>query len=284
MTFTTVTIVPARVLWGVTDGLALEALLILFALCIYAVLCLRGTTLRAPAAWAVISTAALLLVAIRPDVSAAARFAVAATTFCPLMAVLGAKRPQDKGWQFVVATLWLVLVWPAAQAHLMYDGKLQLFVAWKLFVVGLIALGPLNYLATRNWFSSLLVAVGQTALLCDFLWQAPPEWRERQLPVAALCFLIAAALAARPSNATPAGEALAERTGQWLKFRDAYGAFWALRVLGRVNETAGLRRWPMRLTWQGFEIEDDTAPTKEQLVELDQALGSLLRRFVRDQS
>ena len=65
----------------------------------------------------------------------------------------------------------------------------------------------------------------------------------------------------------------------WLQFRDAYGAFWALRILGRVNETAELQQWPMRLEWQGFATTDDASPTELQLAEVEQCFETLLRRF-----
>ena len=82
--------------------------------------------------------------------------------------------------------------------------------------------------------------------------------------------------------APPAGgdsRSLAAHTHQWQKFRDAYGAFWALRILGRANQTAELRDWPMRLSWTGFEISADDKPTAQQLAELDQTMSTLLRRF-----
>ncbi len=44
------------------------------------------------------------------------RYLVAITTFLPGMAVLGAKRPQHWGWQFIVATLWVTLAWPALES------------------------------------------------------------------------------------------------------------------------------------------------------------------------
>ncbi len=82
--------------------------------------------------------------------------------------------------------------------------------------------------------------------------------------------------------APPAGgdsRSLAAHTHQWQKFRDAYGAFWALRILGRANQTAELRDWPIRLTWTGFYFLGEMEPTAEQLAELDQTMATLLRRF-----
>ena len=144
------------------------------------------TTLAGPCLWAISVTVFLtVLVDHQFDAdshgSALVRFALAAATFCPLMAVLGAKRPQHRGWQWVVASLWLVLVWPAGQAALAGVG-LELFIAWKLFLLGLIALGVVNYLPTRHWLAALLVAAGQLALLWEFLGSANPAKQVGDFP------------------------------------------------------------------------------------------------------
>ncbi len=248
---------------------------------------LRATTLAAPCLWAALSATCLAVGALlEPKLDgislSAFRFAIAATTLCPLMAVLGAKRPQDRGWQWVVLSLWIVLVWPAAQAVLLPAGiRVELFAAWKLFLWCLIGVGLLNYLPTQNWRAAILVAVGQVLFLREHLWlgaSRSPEWD----PLVGLgCLLSAAALVAYPRNTLEAQQTtLDSLTVRWLSFRNSYGAFWALRILGRVNHAAELRDWPMRLHWSGFEMLEDRQPTEEQLAELEQTLATLLRRFV----
>ena len=248
----------------------------------------RGTTLAAPCVWVGISATCLAALAFLQTGDAdtlgmsVLRFAVAASTLTPVVAVLGAKRPQDRGWQWVVLTLWLIVVWPALQALANPAGpRVELFAAWKLFLVGLVAMGPLNYLATRQWFASLLVAAGQLILFGEFLgYGTDSEWR---LPTAVGCFLMAALLVALRKLASPATNApLAEPTARWLRFRDSFGAFWGLRIMQRVNETATLRDWPVRLTWSGFESVIDQQPPEisvTQVAEIGQALDALLRRF-----
>ena len=244
---------------------------------------LRGTTLTAACAWATISTLCLAGIAFLGPGPTAIRFSLLATTFCPLMAVLGAKRPQDKGWQWVVASLWAVLVWPAGQAVLVRSESLHLFVAWKLFLAGLILLGPLNYLPTRFWSASLLVALGQIVLLGEYLWQVPTESAAWLPSAAAACFAVAALIVGWSCRSRRRSEKnqgpLAAHTRRWRDFRDAYGAFWALRILGRVNQTAELCDWPLHLTWAGFEQSSEKEPTMEQLAEVDQTMSTLLRRF-----
>ena len=249
---------------------------------------LRATTLAAPCLWVALSASCLAFGAMLETKLdgiglSAFRFAIAATTLCPLMAVLGAKRPQDRGWQWVVLSLWIVLVWPAVQAVLLPAGvRVELFVAWKLFLWGQIGVGLLNYLPTQNWRAAILVAMGQALLLREHLWlgeSLSPEWNPL---VGVGCLLSAAALVSIRRETLPAAHQppLSNFNSQWLSYRNHYGAFWALRILGRVNQTAELRDWPLQLHWSGFETLEDRQLTEEQLAELEQTLTTLLRRFV----
>ncbi|MES1213155.1 MAG: hypothetical protein ABUL64_01075, partial [Singulisphaera sp.] len=81
----------------------------------------RGTTLVAPWCWAIVAVALVAAVdgaallsgsGMTPAWLSAARYLAAIATFCPLMAVLGAKRPQDRAWQLIVLALWFVLALP----------------------------------------------------------------------------------------------------------------------------------------------------------------------------
>lgn len=241
----------------------------------------RGTTLRAPLVWAGISSALLAVMSLSHEATAdsagrwsAVAFVLGVETLCPLVAVLGAKRPQDRGWQWVVVSLWAVLAWPGLQAIVMPVGpQFELFAAWKLFVCGLIVLGPLNYLPTRYWLSALLVALGQSFLLTEPLGLGGATgWH---LPLCLLCFLSAAVWAKLRGTATSKDPL----TRRWLRFRDMFGAFWAMRIQQRVNEIARLRDWPVQLTWVGFEaVHGD--PSDAQITEIDKSLDTLLRRFV----
>ncbi len=288
------TIVSATAIagWAPDQWFTVGALLVLLWLLFRGLVRLSGTTLAAACLWALISTLSLAVVAFCANFPgtilsvglSALRFAAVATTLCPLMAVLGAKRPQDKGWQWVVVTMWMVLMWPAGQAVLLRSGNLELFIAWKLFLASLVAIGLLNYLPTRFWLASLLVALGQIVLLSEYLGSIPMDATRWLLPIGVGCFLSAAGMVTwqcRPVTPPAGGDSrsLAAHTRQWRKFRDSYGAFWALRILGRANQTAELRGWPMRLTWTGFNPLGESEPTAEQLTELDQTMSTLWRRF-----
>jgi uncharacterized membrane protein YhaH (DUF805 family) len=240
----------------------------------------RGTTLAAPLAWAIASAAALALVegalawngpAVSASTGSLLRYVAAVGTFCPLMAVLGAKRPQDRGWQWIVLSLWIILLVPAGQAWASQArGQFELPLAWKLLVVGLMSLTVLNYCPTQRVAAPLLVVMGQFFLLAPFFapTHVPPE-----NTLGGIFYLALAAVAARGMrrdatadsgdgvNTATKGDGsrfltpddqLAAFTQRWLNFRDAWGAFWALRILHRINETATLSHWPVRLQWNGF--------------------------------
>lgn len=238
----------------------------------------QGTTLRAPLVWTILAVVLLAVLAAvdGPALPGAWRFVVAASVFCPLMAVLGAKRPQDRGWQWVVVSLWLVVAWPAVQTLALGSGiGFELFPVWKLFVTGLLVVGLLNYLPTRCWLTALMTVAGQTLLLGESLgWMDSTPWH---LPAALACFVVAALVVwLRPA---PTGDVSDSR---WLRLRDGFGAFWGLRILQRVNETATLRNWPVRLHWSGFAPLSPDCPdvlTTVQEAEIQQTLDTLLRRF-----
>jgi hypothetical protein len=254
---------------------------------------LRGSTLAAPAAWAVAAAASVaaveLALAWNAEPAATlgaslARYAAAVGVCCPLTAVLGAKRPQDRGWQWIVLSLWIVLLVPAGQAWAGHtSNQLVLPYPWRALLAALVMLGPLNYLPTRWAGAAVLATIGQLLLLKPWLFgdgepSATSAWALAALLLAAL---LATLTRRRSANAAPSPP-LEEFTYRWLNFRNNWGAFWALRILNRINETAVLSNWPVRLHWNGFAPLDAAAPTEldERIAaHITQTLDSLLRRF-----
>ena len=92
----------------------------------------RGSTAMPAALWAVAACGGLSLESgLRaagglndPAASAGVRLAVGAMMLCPGMSLLGAKRPQHRVWQLIVASLWMVLLMPALSARLARPGSL----------------------------------------------------------------------------------------------------------------------------------------------------------------
>lgn len=242
---------------------------------------LRGTTLLAPWVWAIACVAFWTGVEVFSNESrnyhpAALYYLAAAGTFCPMMAVMGAKRPQDRGWQWIVLSLWVVLALPVAQ-HMLFtrSQSFTVFAAWPLFLGVLVALELLNYLPTRFAVGAGLFAASQSLLLSHSLDWVPsinhaPNWAAWLACAAVASTWLLTSLSSAPCLLSP--------STRWLRFRNAFGAFWALRVLQRVNQTAKIQNWPVRLQWSGFrELPGRNDPLPVEAME--QCLGTLLRRF-----
>lgn len=256
----------------------------------------QGTTLVGPWCWMLASlfligsTQLAVAFANRGPARAAADwetavlFAAAASSFCPLMSLLGAKRPQDRGWHFVVLSLWVILVLPVAESLVLRHGQMpDVHGARSWFMLILIALGIANSLATRFWFPAILFGGGQLLMLADSL----PIVREfvDASPVifgfscCATAAVIATQLAVRGAAVRGSLDAV------WRDFRDAFGLLWALRVAEQINLAARSSNWPLSLRWHGFTDErgqtldwDSLPPDARKL--LRQVVHNLLRRFV----
>ena len=154
---------------------------------------LRGSTLTGPWLWSIVAIGGLLAVeviqlteAIAAPLVAALRFAVACLSLCPLMSLLGAKRPQHAAWHLIVASLWLVAVLPAASAYLLRRSPaIELHGIRVGLIAALVAIGLVNYFPTRFWKSACLVAAGQLLLFSPVVTGVP--WNEGWLAQLARC-------------------------------------------------------------------------------------------------
>jgi hypothetical protein len=243
---------------------------------------LAGTTLVSPWAW---SVAALLSVAgaeivigLNSSISLnwrmGLRYAAAMATFTPIMALLGAKRPQDRGWQFIVFSLWAILALPSFEWLLFGEIK-ELHPARLWFLLILVGIGALNGIATRRWLASACYAAGQGVLIAPFLSTTVASLPDSSAPLLGLV-LIAVSFAL-PMRARGASEGL-DRV--WFDFRDAYGLVWSLRVAERMNTSAAMYAWPVQLAWQGFRNREPDAGKVIVPQVVEESLRTLLRRFV----
>jgi len=224
-----------------------------------------SSTLVAPLAWAVIALATiagdvLAKLFVPWDYFSPLRYCAAAVVFCPLMALLGAKRPQSWAWQWVVVCLLVTLWLPAATSMAVHPGEpFVLPDLWRLMLAALLVMHVLNYLFTRHYFAMGCVVFGQFALLQEFLFPAfDPASAPTFHPIAAGCFALAGSIVwlqirARRTQLAP-DDPFADVNRRWWRFRDAYGGFWAIRVLQRINQTAEAANWPHRLSWQGWHV------------------------------
>ncbi|HRX79655.1 MAG TPA: hypothetical protein P5307_11375 [Pirellulaceae bacterium] len=219
-----------------------------------------------------------------PNWCVASTFAAAASSFCPLMSLLGAKRPQDRGWHFVVISLWAILVLPVAESLLLRRGQMpDVQGARSWFMLILIGLGMVNSLPTRFWFPAILFGGGQLLMLANsvpFL----REWVDASPTIfgftccCAAC-MITAQLASRSRRRQ------GSLTGVWRDFRDSFGLLWGLRVAEQINIAARTSGWPLALRWSGFvdeqgnSLDASSLPVDTQK-SLHQVMQNLLRRFV----
>ncbi|HEV3004408.1 MAG TPA: hypothetical protein VGX78_08090 [Pirellulales bacterium] len=225
---------------------------------------LRGTTLLAPWRWACLSFALLafgeVLLACQACEAASlwpfhVRYLAGTTTLAPYVALLGAKRPQDRAWQWIVLALLVFLALPSGKALLFNDGgRPSPHTAWRMLLAVLLASQLVNHLPTRFWPSAALLSLAQLAWLVGYLpgGDAVPFG---YLPLAGLAPATAAIWLAH----WPAPKARSRRRPidrVWLDFRDAYGALWALRVAERFNASAAKYGWPARLAWDGLGAQE----------------------------
>lgn len=242
----------------------------------------KGTTLVAPAAWAVGSLAILgvvdLMVATNLALSSATldawRYLAMTSVFCPLMAVLGAKRPQHRGWQWIVLSLWVVLALPVGEAVLLWNGgtlDIGPFRQWMIVILVVVGLG--NYGLTRFSLATVIAAGGQLALFYPSL---PIVGGPNVSTWSWGIWLISAAivLAWWQTRRAPTGDSW---DGLWIDFRNAFGLVWGLRVMERINATSRICDWNVELGWYGFQTE---VPFGESAGELERTFRTLLRRFV----
>ncbi|MEX0819243.1 MAG: hypothetical protein WD070_06610 [Pirellulaceae bacterium] len=215
---------------------------------------------------------------------AAVLFAAASSSFCPLISLLGAKRPQDRGWHFVVLSLWAILVLPVAESLVLRHGQMpDVQGARSWFMLILIGLGVINTFPTRYSFPGLLFGGGQLLMLADSL-PIVRELFDASPMVAgfsgcAISVMMAARLAGRRTQAKGSLDVV------WRDFRDSFGLLWGLRIQEQINITARSSKWPLRLRWHGFVDErgeplDFGALPEETRRPLHQATENLLRRFV----
>ena len=252
---------------------------------------LRGTTLLAPCFWSALSLVAIAACELalgwsgEPDSIwiEPLRFGSAVTTYCPIMATLGARRPQHQAWQMIVLSLWIILAMPAAEC-IMYQRGGALNVrgirAVLLMVLGVV--GLLNALPTRFWMSALLMTAGQVCLVSGYLPFLHYSLGTTGVIVGvgllvAAVGLVVAGIPSRPPVLRPEDRV-------WLDFRDMFGVVWGMRVAERINASSSAYGWNIFLGWRGFRAlgNQDAELNISDEVEraLHKSLRSLLRRFV----
>lgn len=261
----------------------------------------RRSTLLAPLLWSLATLVAITylgharqsLTAMHPPLNPW-EFTLCCLAFCPIVSVMGAKRPQDLGWNFVVLALWGVIAFPAMVTYVLHPeqrlivGPIRGGMLWIL-----IFLTPINYIPTRFWLAAILTAFAQFLLLGEYL----PGGKSLHAAVSrdgvalgtlllASVPLLTALLVPRENwrfSSKPLG-----LNATWIRFRDEFGLFWGLRFAERVNQAAEQAALSVWLSWSGFRLRETGELLKESTQNesinkgfgvLRTAMHGMLRRF-----
>ena len=236
----------------------------------------RRTSLRHASGWLALAwfgwMAALIGKLAGVD-SAPLLYAVICGTAAPAVAVFGARLPGMVGWNFVVAGLLAVLLFPLASLIHRSDGwspdEPTAIFAGLVFLVAAI-----NYLPTRYGYlagSLALVSwIDLAVLTSPARWPGAPDVL---LPASAAALGLALWIGLALSGRRHAGSD--EFRGRWLAFRDRYGVVWARRVIDQFNRSSAAANFGVTLGWNGFEQQGDDADS----LDVSRLFGRLMKRF-----
>ncbi|HVX11665.1 MAG TPA: hypothetical protein VHC22_10830 [Pirellulales bacterium] len=272
------------------SGLAVLLGLAATVVCLYGWRRLRDTTLAAPCAWSAASlaaaTGAVIWELALPATPSTPHldYLAATTSVAPFVALLGAKRPQNRAWQWIVLSLVGLLAlqdlrgWsinPAASP--------SLHTAWRWLLAGIVLAQCVNYLPTRHAPAAAFACAGQASMLAGnlpFLSERSTWSFSAGLGLSSAAVLTAALIVRRTRRTSDGWQ------DAWLDFRNAYGVLWSLRVAERVNALALEQQCPLRLNWYGVVQAEDAdassaeASAGEHTASLYRILRSVVARFV----
>lgn len=254
---------------------------------------LTNTTLGTAWAWGLAAEFAWLLSALYSLQSDPVQHAfldqiwywTAVLTLCPPIAVLGARRPTSRVWNwFILVPLIAVLGWPAVTVLTTLPDLAPLRVQIPVFVgfVLVLIMGFGNYAGTRYSLPCVLLALATGCLLrpVSALAEMPFETAQQIRGGSAVLFAVGLHLAFRQGDRPTVANSPFDRL--WFDFRDTFGIVWSIRLQERINSTAQQERWPVQLGPHGFEWKDHLSPADQQqtVSRIDYTFRWLLRRFV----
>jgi hypothetical protein len=254
----------------------------------------RGTTLGGPWCW-LMGTVALTTIASLAEplaensVPDTVKYMLAMASFCPQMALLGARRPQHRGWAFIVATFWLVLALPAFEVWLTRPGQsIEAAAARSMLLLVLLGVSLGNLAPTTHRFAGIAIVFGQWLLIAPWISYAGYDLPAADYWGRTICLAGLLAALLRPRREYPGAS---EFDRVWLAYRDLFGGLWALRIAERFN--AYLAERPkadgsedsaqVTLRLGGLTtLDGQPAPAEAASDEDWLAFNNLLRRFVCD--
>jgi hypothetical protein len=251
---------------------------------------LRSTTLVSPIAWSMVAVSSIAIAEVvlffppMPGVTSwqsLVRYIAGTLTLLPTIAILGAKRPQALVWNYIVVSLWIVLIMPALEVLLLKpEQTFEIYAFGPWMISALIFYTAIHYAGTGMTVTGLLVAAAQALYLADHLPAFPFDSDYRARVLASLFLLIAASWATYSLLRRGAAD---EFGLLWSRFKNGYGTAWALRIIQRLDELQARHDWSVRLGWYGVQPTRDGATADEMRQDrkaLARAFRSLMLRFL----
>ena len=209
----------------------------------------------------------------------------AVVSCCPLISILGAKRPTSRVWTwFIIVPLIAVLGWPAVTVLSQFPRFTPLEIQLPVFIgfVLVLVMGVGNYLGSRYALSAFFcgVAILLTLWPLSNLFEGDIASTNYWRAAAALVLGVAMLHGFRQSERLMLEESPFDKL--WFDFCDSFGIVWSMRIQDRINQLAEQEKWSVRLGTEGFNWQKGIA-LEEQIhstERLEQTLRWLLRRFV----
>jgi hypothetical protein len=224
------------------------------------------TSLRHSSFWTIVAWCCwgvVLVLAARSERepnSTAVYFALSLTA-CAAAAVLGARWPHVRPWNFVVLGLLGVFLLPLAEQHVTGAPLLSGLPGW--FVVGILSIGVINYVPTRFTVAALAVGAGCAGAIALLMFQGTTFHGLTILFPSMLLVAPWAAYLGSPSRNRPV---VSSFDALWLDFRDRYGLLWAQRIREQFNTSVQNAGLPVRLGWGGLRSSSSVDPPDEKLM------------------
>jgi len=206
-------------------------------------------------------------------------------TLCPLIAVLGARRPASRVWNwFIILPLMAVLGWPGFTVISAWPELASLQVqAPACAGFALVAvMGAGNYMGTRFTTPAFLAVLAILLALLPLTTFFPVNQISIQTVRAAAGIVFAGGVVCAIRQGLRAGLEESRFDRLWFDFRDTFGIVWSIRVQDRLNLIAEKENWQTRLGPHGFEWELKTSLEQRKSTQdrMEHALRWNLRRFV----
>ena len=213
-------------------------------------------------------------------------YGAAVLGLCPLIAVLGSRRPGSRVWTwFIQIPLLLVLEWPVFSLWLQGTEirGLELESPHLVGYIMVLIMGVGNYFGTRFTFSGITygsacsLLVISTSASCP--WWLADRWSVRLW--ATCLMMLALMLIDRGNLKQPMKVDRFDRL--WLDVFDTFGVVWGRRIQDRINIIAEKEDWPVRLALNGFTWSTSRSSESVRVateLRMEHAFRWLFRRFV----